>query len=485
MGENWGYVNPKGNYVINPQFKSAEMFIEGLALVEDNEGNYGYIDTTGKYVIVPKYVSATRFSEGLAFVTPYNGFITCIDKLGKEIFTLKNADKVTEFREGLAIVEKNDKEGFIDKTGKYVVEPKYERLSIFTEGLAAFGIMDKSKDEEEQNFKYGFLDKQGEILINAQFDEVLNFSEGLAAVKKGEKFGFIDKTGKFVINPQFFYVNNFNEGRAVVVEKKSEDANGDDEDDLNWGFIDKTGKIVVNMQYERVLAYYDGLAPVMQNEKWGFIDDKGTMVINPQFDGALPFNSNFAIVKSGEKIGFINKKGEYVVNPQFSNVNFYIADIRLAYISYLDTKPIIDELFEKGGLLDVNTTKNFASIANSSFFRKLKYESEDTGFSLEDDKEPISSSFKNFNFREGKVSVDYQLYDNNLSRVSYTFAFFDAPSKSADPIMAKAIQTEFEKRHNYKIKEKSKKLVVLQKGQNTISIDNSQDFEVIVTFVNG
>ena len=60
MGENWGYVNPKGNYVINPQFKSAEMFIEGLALVEDNEGNYGYIDTTGKYVIVPKYVSVNK-----------------------------------------------------------------------------------------------------------------------------------------------------------------------------------------------------------------------------------------------------------------------------------------------------------------------------------------------------------------------------------------------------------------------------------------
>ncbi|HEF9233395.1 TPA: WG repeat-containing protein, partial [Campylobacter coli] len=43
----------------------------------------------------------------------------------------------------------------------------------------------------------------GEFAIEPKFDGVGNFSEGLVAVKLNEKWGFIDKNGDFVIKPKF------------------------------------------------------------------------------------------------------------------------------------------------------------------------------------------------------------------------------------------------------------------------------------------
>ncbi|EIA4394558.1 WG repeat-containing protein, partial [Campylobacter coli] len=53
------------------------------------------------------------------------------------------------------------------------------------------------------NGKYGFIDKNGEFAIEPKFDYVWSFWEGLAGVKLNGKWGFIDKSGKIVIEPIF------------------------------------------------------------------------------------------------------------------------------------------------------------------------------------------------------------------------------------------------------------------------------------------
>ena len=62
----------------------------------------------------------------------------------------------------------------------------------------------------------GSIDRQGNYVINPQFDYVYSFSEGLAAVYIDGKGGFIDLQGNYVINPQFDYVRSFLEGLAAV-----------------------------------------------------------------------------------------------------------------------------------------------------------------------------------------------------------------------------------------------------------------------------
>jgi len=53
----------------------------------------------------------------------------------------------------------------------------------------------------KQNGKQGYIDKTGKIVAEPKFDRAYSFSEGLASVWIGDKKGYIDKTGKYVWEP--------------------------------------------------------------------------------------------------------------------------------------------------------------------------------------------------------------------------------------------------------------------------------------------
>ena len=66
------------------------------------------------------------------------------------------------------------KYGFIDKSGKVVIEPQFDGASNFSEGFACV----------EKDDKWGFIDKNGKVVIEPQFDDAEPFSEGLAKVRR-------------------------------------------------------------------------------------------------------------------------------------------------------------------------------------------------------------------------------------------------------------------------------------------------------------
>jgi hypothetical protein len=84
--------------------------------------------------------------------------------------------------------------GYIDKTGKMVIEPKFSLASNFSEGLAVvstFGGHDPGLGVVFGN--RGYIDKTGKVIIPAEFEDASSFSEGLAAVKTGGKWGYISR----------------------------------------------------------------------------------------------------------------------------------------------------------------------------------------------------------------------------------------------------------------------------------------------------
>ncbi len=247
-----------------------------------------------------------------------------IDKSGKVViepqFDIESEwDKVYHsrsgaFSEGLALVKKDGKWGFIDKNGKMVIEPQFDEAGDFFEGFACV----------EKDGKWGFIDKSGKMVIEPQFDYPGYFSEGLAQVIKDGKYGYIDKSGKVVIEPQFDRVRqvfNFSEGLAQVEKDYYSADNLPRADDYNWGYIDKNGKVVIEPQFNYVSAFSEGLALVKKDGKWGFIDKNGKMVIEPQFDNAREFSEGFAGVEKDRKWGFIDKSGKMVIEPQFDEVS--------------------------------------------------------------------------------------------------------------------------------------------------------------------
>lgn len=330
QNDKWGYIDNTGKIVIEPQFKSADKFSEGLAVVEVGHRTYGYIDDSGKFVLRPQYRDqAGKFSEGLAFVAIGEGVerkAVYIDKTGKTIIDA-NLTGGLDFHDGLALVaiagdestKFKDKIGYIDKSGKYVINLQFESIQAydFSGGLAVIEVGGKT------GYRVGYIDKTGNLVVGPQFDQVLvregislgknaefaSFSEGLAAVCQGEprKCGFIDKSGKVVIALQFDIALNFSEGLAVVKIANK------------YGFIDKSGKVVIKPQFDGSLKFSEGLAWVMVGKMCGYIDETGKMVINPRYDFAFDFSKGLAMVVVGmgreSKMGYIDKTGKYIWNP--------------------------------------------------------------------------------------------------------------------------------------------------------------------------
>jgi len=116
-GSKWGFINPKGEFVIAAQFDQAEAFSEGLAKIKKGELT-GFIDTTGKMVIEPKFHEAQRFSNGLAPVRMGSQW-GYADRTGKLVIPL-GYSQANVFRAGLALIRQGGTARYINASGRFV-----------------------------------------------------------------------------------------------------------------------------------------------------------------------------------------------------------------------------------------------------------------------------------------------------------------------------------------------------------------------------
>lgn len=239
------------------------------------------------------------FQDGMAIVNKGEK-IGFIDKMGNEVIPciydfMEDAD--CSFREGIAFVRQGDKCFFIDKEGKKPFDFKYDSANNFSEGLAVVW----------KDGKCGYIDTKGnEVIALTDKQFYSDFSDGLAAVSKDGKFGFIDKTGKLVIPFDFEQLEpeenpSFHEGLAAVGK------NG------KYGYIDKNGKEIVPFKFDSAYDFSEGMAVVAQNDKWGFVDKNGNIVIPCEYESANSFSEGYAVVSKDKKYFFIDKNGNKVL----------------------------------------------------------------------------------------------------------------------------------------------------------------------------
>ncbi len=79
----WGYIDNKGNEVINPIYNAVGIFSEGLVKVKKG-GKWGYLNQRGVLVIPISYKDANDFKNGKALVKTSSGQFY-IDKLGNRV----------------------------------------------------------------------------------------------------------------------------------------------------------------------------------------------------------------------------------------------------------------------------------------------------------------------------------------------------------------------------------------------------------------
>ena len=161
--------------------------------------------------------------------------------------------------------------------------------------------------------KHGFIDRSGKVVIPPRFEEAEEFSEGLAVVKVNGLYGYIDATGQFAIKPKFYKADSFSSGLAGVFSPDGGRYG-------SMGYIDRTGSMVITLPSEHrefPSPFSEGLVPIAGEGKAGYMDATGKVVIPAQFDAAFPFSEGLAQVLIGKRYGYIDKAGRVRIEPQF------------------------------------------------------------------------------------------------------------------------------------------------------------------------
>lgn len=305
----------------------------GLHPVRAENGKWGFIDRTGHFRIAPIYNTALEFSDGVAYVYYWQGdkrMNGVVDLNGK--FTLlETNDWEISFHDGLAKFTNAGGErefGFMDKSGRVVIEPQFSYAGDFYEGRAWVEVL---KDRE---WLYGFIDKTGKLVVPLQFTQQPgNFVDGVSRVQGKYALGFIDRYGKSVIPEEFRKLDMaFSEGLVAAVSQK---------DPARGVYLDRTGKVALEIPlwYERTkrqlefadvrwtidVPFSEGLAPVQSFNKIGFINKTGEVVIEPLFREVQRFSDGLAGVKmissEGDYVwGYIDRTGKIVIEARFKQV---------------------------------------------------------------------------------------------------------------------------------------------------------------------
>lgn len=259
----WGYISKDFKIVVKPQYDFVTAFSEERAFVR-KKGKWSIIDKEGEVILdklYPAFFGSAHDGENGYYPRVNNSYYND----GKIWIQTKNYHNILADTEGTVLLDNGDYKSYnILHNGK----PLYEWVT-FSDGLIIY---------LDYNDKYGYMNASGKVIINPEYDLTYGFHEGIAAVKSGNNWGFIDKSGKLIVQPSFEAVsrNGFSEGLCAA------QLNG------KWGFVDMSGTWVIEPIYEcpyRVVngsvgSFHNGFAAVALNGQLGYVDKFG----NSTFD---------------------------------------------------------------------------------------------------------------------------------------------------------------------------------------------------------
>ena len=268
----WGFIDKTGTIVIpcNWEGGQAPFFSEGLAAVK-KDGLTGYINKAGELVIPCQYWYCERFVQGYAIVQDEEGFFF-IDTTGAVAFPgIPHADQAGSFTgDGIAHLELKDyTDIFIDTDGQTILtlSDEYRIRSGFSEGLAGVA---KQNEQGEWEGCEGYIDKTGSVIIPLELhSSFYPFRNGRTSVPDGPvivggntHYGIIDHSGVLIYPFTLDKAVQFEDTVAVAVQ------------DGKAGAIDISGHVIVPFVYDDVKAG-DGIILCLKEGKLNLFDYSG------------------------------------------------------------------------------------------------------------------------------------------------------------------------------------------------------------------
>ena len=270
----------------------------------------GYMTLLGDEMIAPEFQAADEFSNGLAWVRK-DGLWGAIDRSGNYVITPKFLAARDFDENGFARVNINNQWGVINRQGKTVIPPEYKDIGLFTEGVAAF--------QDWGTNLVGLISDTGKVILPPKYEYLTSLETLPARVRLNGKWGYIDLQGNEVTPIQFDAAKPFKEGFAQV---------GMQADEIglrkHYGFINTQGQIVIDIKYTSASAEVSGgRVSAKLDGKTKFLDMQGQEVCEKKYDYVGPIEHGLAVLRHKGEFGVVNRNCEIVVPPDFDSIFIY------------------------------------------------------------------------------------------------------------------------------------------------------------------
>ena len=237
IGGATGFINTDGKLVIPCDYSNNAIyqFKAGLCNVMTGSRDEGtlkafYINKAGEKMFGQEYDYCMPFSEDRAFVCVKNEWYVIDsqgERIGDGVFGPYKKTVPAVFKDGRAVVVKDEKYGIIDIDGNYIVNPRYEQISEITEGGAIF----------KENGLYGYMNSDGSVIIAARYESLSNFKKGLAVFSDDHKYGVVDRAATVVVKPEYENISILDNGLVKISVSETE-----------YYYVDKYGRTVYESQ---------------------------------------------------------------------------------------------------------------------------------------------------------------------------------------------------------------------------------------------
>lgn len=308
-----GMVNNVGNIVIPYEYDYISDFSAGIASARKGE-KWGFIDTAGKVCIPIIYEEVSEPTEGDIIPVYKDGYWGCVNKTNRVVVPF-NYFRINAFHDGLALVEKDLKNGFIDQTGRVAIPIKYSYAADFENNITCVSIPDEKK---EGWLKPGIIDKSGKVLYPFSDVEIERAESGLYIVKKNNEITIIGVSGVVGTFTDYGYLEMFSSADYIYVRKGNKS-----------GVINKDGKFVVPMELSDNQIFADGKGEVIcMKDKNGNISIYNSTGKIRSYSSSYRISANtivdeYITLTNDDKYGLIGETGEEIVPCLYSNIKMY------------------------------------------------------------------------------------------------------------------------------------------------------------------
>ncbi|MDL2269285.1 WG repeat-containing protein, partial [Desulfosarcina sp. OttesenSCG-928-A07] len=224
-----------------------------------------------------------------------------LNNILKKIQNLPSWESKEVSPNGLRMASNQNKYGYLDQSGKWVIDPQFEWASSFTQNNRAV---------VKKGGLFGVINVYGQWVIEPELDSFKGFTcDGYAKVSKAGKLGMIDTSGKWIMKPELDSIGEFAPNGHALVSKSEK-----------FGFISKTGVWIVppRLTFATDYADYNLARAADENWKWGVLDAAGKWQIEPKFDVITPITPDgrmTAYYQGG--YGILDIWGNWICRPIF------------------------------------------------------------------------------------------------------------------------------------------------------------------------